>query len=95
MGKTSTISVTIDGANATINGKYISSSITMPSSGTKVTSSIIPTGSILGTLTYEPAKPAKPKTIYKCAYCGTFHDHRTGICDRCGASLGEAEVVQE
>lgn len=30
---------------------------------------------------------------YKCQYCDTVHDHRTGVCDRCGAPLGEAVEV--
>ena len=25
----------------------------------------------------------------KCAYCDTLHDHETGVCDRCGAPLGD------
>lgn len=35
--------------------------------------------------------PDKPK--YKCQYCDTLHDHITGVCDRCGAPLGEALEV--
>ena len=25
----------------------------------------------------------------RCAYCDTLNDHETGVCDRCGAPLGE------
>ena len=42
-------------------------------------------------------KPSKPTTDTnvttcgkkRCAYCDTLNDHVTGVCDRCGAPLGE------
>lgn len=42
-------------------------------------------------------KPSPPTTAScvtsashkRCAYCDTLNDHVTGVCDRCGAPLGE------
>lgn len=35
------------------------------------------------------------KKVYRCAYCGTLHEHNIGTCDRCGAPVGESVEVKE
>lgn len=63
--------------------------ITATSTGMNIASSIIPYSVITtGAIDIKPYKPE-----YKCPYCDTLHDHRTGVCDRCGAPLGEALEV--
>lgn len=39
--------------------------------------------------------PTSDKKAYRCAYCGTLHNHNTGTCDMCGAPMGEAVEVKE
>ena len=55
-----------------------------------ITSTIPYATSIVGTLSFNVGKK-----IYKCAYCGTLHENKTGTCDKCGASMSEAEEVEE
>ena len=38
-------------------------------------------------------EPVSTKREYKCAYCDTVYDHRTGKCENCGAPLGEAVEI--
>lgn len=33
------------------------------------------------------------KYYYKCEYCGTLHETKFGVCDRCGAPLSNAMEV--
>lgn len=35
------------------------------------------------------------KKVYRCAYCGTMHEHNMGTCDRCGAPMSEALEIKE
>lgn len=42
----------------------------------------------------NPSKPTTDTNVTtcgkkRCAYCETLNDHETGVCDRCGAPLGD------
>lgn len=46
------------------------------------------------TIETKPSPPATASCVTsaphkRCAYCDTLNDHVTGVCDRCGAPLGE------
>ena len=47
--------------------------------------STIPYPTIVGTININT--PTSDKKMYRCAYCGTLHEHNTGTCDKCGAEI--------
>ena len=55
----------------------------------------IPTNYVTYTSVISTGDITPKKTAYKCAYCGIIYEHKTGICDGCGAPLSEAEEVEE
>ena len=66
-----------------------SNSITIGTSNIATSTICISTSSLPNSVICGYSEPYE-KREYKCVYCETVHDHRTGKCENCGAPLGEA-----
>lgn len=74
---------------------YTTKTVTVSANSVDCLTYTIPTTntaiSIVGTISNPFADNRERE--YKCPYCDTVHDHRTGKCENCGAPLGEAVEI--